>query len=58
MLKIYNDNSQFTFGWTETAEIANARTMVVTMKKILRPQSSPDGLNHMKRIPEIEYVAR
>lgn len=30
----------------------NAKIMVMTMKKTLRPQSLPDGLNQMNKIPE------
>jgi hypothetical protein len=35
----------------------NARIMVMTMKKILRPQSWPEGLNQMNRIPETVNAA-
>lgn len=31
---------------------ANARIMLMTMKKTFRPQSWPEGLNQMNRIPE------
>lgn len=30
----------------------NARIMVMTMKKTFRPQSLPEGLNQINRIPE------
>lgn len=36
----------------------NARIIVMTIKNTFRPQSFPDGLNHMNRIPENVNAAR
>ena len=41
-----------TVGCNAITANANARTMVMTMKKTLRPQSLPEGLNQMNRMPK------
>lgn len=47
-----NINIMLTVGCNAIIPNTNARIMVMTMKKTLRPQSSPEGLNQMNRIPE------
>ena len=41
----------FTFGCRAMIAKAKARMKFVTRKKMLRPQSFPEGLNQMNRIP-------
>lgn len=45
-------HSILTVGCSAITANANARIMVMTMKKTLRPQSLPEGLNQMNRMPE------
>jgi hypothetical protein len=55
---IRKHNLILTAGCNAITAKANARIMVMTMKKTLRPQSCPDGLNHIKRMPENVNAAR
>lgn len=52
------DHLILTLGCNAITANENARTMVMTIKKILRPQSSPEGLNQMNIMPEIVNAAR
>jgi hypothetical protein len=45
-------NVMLTVGCKAIIPNANARIMDMTMKKTFRPQSWPEGLNQMNRIPE------
>lgn len=47
----------FTFGCKAITANANARIMVITMKNTFSPQSCPEGLNHINKIPEKANVA-
>ena len=53
-----NYNWPLTAGCSAIIANANARIIVMTMKKTLRPQSWPEGLNQMNRIPEKANAAR
>jgi len=44
-------------GCKATMANTKARIMVMTRKKILMPQSYPEGLNQMKRIPDTANAA-
>lgn len=47
----------FTFGCKAITANAKARIMVITMKNTFSPQSCPEGLNHINKIPEKTNVA-
>lgn len=51
-LDSFLDDDFSTCGCNTITANAKARIMVITMKKTLRLQSWPEGLNQMKRIPE------
>jgi hypothetical protein len=46
-----------TAGCRATTAKTNTRIRVMTIKKVLRPQSWPDGVNQWKRNPEKTNVA-
>ena len=47
-----------TAGCRATTAKTNTKIRVITIKKVLSPQSCPDGVNQWKRNPEKTNVAR
>lgn len=44
-------------GWRAIMANESARIIVMTRKKMFKPQSLPDGLNHIKSSPETVNAA-